>query len=638
MPKITIRVANAEKLETQFLPELASGGLFIRSDKFLPLGSEVDIDLYLPSATEPLPLRGRVTRVVDDDDARARKATGMTLAVDTNSEPTRSRLDALYAAYRIPVRKSSHDADVTPGHPVKSSHASHGSNGSNGAMGMVVPLPGPSSRPAPADDDLPSPKGAAAPDLPAPPSIAPAVPPIPVMKFQKRTSSNDAIPLPGGPGPSPDLSADSTASKGGDRPLPFPFSRSSSDASVPPKIPGFGDLSAPELHSAPPPPPIEAVTPPPPPRAAVEERMADSRAKQTEEPRRAAADRDAAEARHGDALRGAESKHSESLKAAENRYAESLKALEAKHAETVKRLNDELTKLQKQKSGEPQKRSPLPAALLGLVVGAAAAAAYFMVVAPPAVTTTTGTNTVATTKTPVQTQTGTVVAVANTGNDANKTGTGTGSGSDGTTKTNDTGTGSNPAVLTGLPAKEDAGTTLAVAKPEVHDAGTAQVAAVVPEKVQDAGTGIGMVAMTDKPKDAGTTLLASAEVHNDAAVTNKVEEKKPPVVEEKKPNPEQDSGDELADLGGPKKPTEKKGPVPLQANAGTLTLSADLPATVYVNGKKVGNAPISGVKVNPGKISVRFDCVVEDVRVKGKTKTVNVAPNGTAKVEYSCVE
>jgi hypothetical protein len=42
--------------------------------------------------------------------------------------------------------------------------------------------------------------------------------------------------------------------------------------------------------------------------------------------------------------------------------------------------------------------------------------------------------------------------------------------------------------------------------------------------------------------------------------------------------------------------------------------------------------------VNPGKVAVRFDCVVEDVRVKGKTKTVNLAPNGSANVDYSCVE
>ena len=63
-----------------------------------------------------------------------------------------------------------------------------------------------------------------------------------------------------------------------------------------------------------------------------------------------------------------------------------------------------------------------------------------------------------------------------------------------------------------------------------------------------------------------------------------------------------------------------------------------MPATVYVNGKRVGNAPALGVKANPGKITVRFDCIVEDVRVRGKNRIVNLEPNGKANLNYACIE
>ena len=57
-----------------------------------------------------------------------------------------------------------------------------------------------------------------------------------------------------------------------------------------------------------------------------------------------------------------------------------------------------------------------------------------------------------------------------------------------------------------------------------------------------------------------------------------------------------------------------------------------------MNGKRVGNAPALGVKANPGKVTVRFDCIVEDVRVRGRNRTVNLEPNGKATVNHSCIE
>lgn len=611
MPKITIRVANAEKLETQFLPELASGGLFIRSDKFLPLGAEVDIDLYLPSATEALPLRGRVTKVIDDDDARARKATGMSLAVDANSEPTRSRLEALYTAYKIPVKRAP-TGDVTPGRP-----ASNSSNGAystgHGAIPLPAPssigasigavaLPGPGVRPPPAsmgslpdaDDDLPSPKNSPPSIAPAIPSIAPAIAPalqtppaVPVMKFDKPGGhgQNGASPkhhdeaLYAGTAPPPPLD-EPVDDRTPVRPLPFPFQRNAGSPPPPPAVPGFSALT----HQK-----EAAATPPPPPAAAFDTSKLDARIKELES--------------------------AESKARADARKASSEKeALEAKHAEATKRLNDEIAALQRKPAGG-KRSNPLPAALLGLALGAGATFAYFTFMVPPAETKPTPDNTIAA-----------VDTGSTTPPDNNAAGSKT---PDETATANNNGTGGT------LIAAVDAGSGSGVVPDAALTGGTT---------VKDAGS----VAVADTAiaetavKDAGSTMIAQVDVGG-----SRTPEVKPVDMKVETPvvNPE-NTEDELPPLAKvearpvvDKKPIAKKPQdLPIGENAGVLNLRADLPATVYVNGKKVGNAPALGVKANPGKVTVRFDCVVEDVRVKGKNRTVNLAAKGTANVDFSCIE
>lgn len=101
MPKITIRVVNPGKQETQVVSELSFGNLFIRSDRFLPVGSRVQVVVHLPSAPESLALEGRVARIIDDEAARARKACGMALDVDLD-ETARARLSAVRAKLQMP--------------------------------------------------------------------------------------------------------------------------------------------------------------------------------------------------------------------------------------------------------------------------------------------------------------------------------------------------------------------------------------------------------------------------------------------------------------------------------------------------------------------------------------------------------
>ncbi len=101
MPKITIRVVNPGKQEAQVVSELSFGNLFIRSERFLAVGSRVQVSVHLPSSPEPLALEGRVARIVDDESARERKACGMALDVALD-EAARARVAELRAQLQMP--------------------------------------------------------------------------------------------------------------------------------------------------------------------------------------------------------------------------------------------------------------------------------------------------------------------------------------------------------------------------------------------------------------------------------------------------------------------------------------------------------------------------------------------------------
>lgn len=591
MPKITIRVANAEKLETQFLPELASGGLFIRSDKFLPLGAEVDIDLYLPSATEALPLRGRVTKVIDDDSARARKATGMSLSVDANSEPTRSRLEALYTAYRIPVRRAP-PGDVTPGRPSQGAYSTGNAAiplpapAALGASVGAVPLPPPDGMGnalPDADDDLPSPRAPPPSVAPAIPSIAPSIAPaghktppaVPVVRFDKpaSTGSDGASPEHHDVDPYEDTSPPALADQSIDD---VPVRRAGANTPPPPPpadVPGFDALTHKSAASS-----------------AGNTAPLESRIKE---------------------LEAAESKaRAEARKATADR-----EGLETKHAEATKRLNDELAALKKRPAAGGKQGNPLPAALLGLAIGAGAMFAYFTFMRPAPETT--------------------PVFADNSAGKATPTDA-TGSAGSAEMAVGSTGAGATGVMVAAVDAGSGGGAVadMALTGGSVRDAGSAVAVAAA----FDAGSAVAVV----KP-DAGNAVAAqTAEVGGGkVGDENSVADTKPPdVAVNEEADDEEPPPLTGADTQPPveQKQVAKKGPAPLGDDAGVLNLRADMPASVYVNGRRVGNAPALGVKANPGRVTVRFDCIVEDVRVRGRNRTVNLAPNGTANVDFSCIE
>ncbi|MCA2978283.1 MAG: PEGA domain-containing protein [Myxococcaceae bacterium] len=82
-----------------------------------------------------------------------------------------------------------------------------------------------------------------------------------------------------------------------------------------------------------------------------------------------------------------------------------------------------------------------------------------------------------------------------------------------------------------------------------------------------------------------------------------------------------------ADAGAPAEP----------AREGTLNLRASETADVFVDGKKVGSAPVEGLKVKAGTHKVRFDCYdAAGNALLGAPKTVTVTADAEETVEFAC--
>src|SRR5262252_6010091 len=76
-PRILVRVPSIDKFRAHYLRDLSAGGLFIRTEKILPVGTEVDIELVPPGLDRPLTLHARVARTVDDEPARLAGTLGI---------------------------------------------------------------------------------------------------------------------------------------------------------------------------------------------------------------------------------------------------------------------------------------------------------------------------------------------------------------------------------------------------------------------------------------------------------------------------------------------------------------------------------------------------------------------------------
>lgn len=66
-----------DRLRGQLLMGLSTGGLFIKTDRSVPLGSEVTIDLLAPGSDVALELTGKVVRLSVDEAAQRAGASGV---------------------------------------------------------------------------------------------------------------------------------------------------------------------------------------------------------------------------------------------------------------------------------------------------------------------------------------------------------------------------------------------------------------------------------------------------------------------------------------------------------------------------------------------------------------------------------
>jgi uncharacterized protein (TIGR02266 family) len=96
-PSVLVRVATLDRFRTHYLRDLSEGGLFIRSERLLPIGSQVEVKLVLPGSEEPLVLPGEIVRHVT---AAQSPETGMGVRFGELPPPVARSLKAFVDAAR----------------------------------------------------------------------------------------------------------------------------------------------------------------------------------------------------------------------------------------------------------------------------------------------------------------------------------------------------------------------------------------------------------------------------------------------------------------------------------------------------------------------------------------------------------
>lgn len=59
-PTLTYSIKDPVELNLSYMPFINDGGLFIPTDQFYPLGTKVNVDLFLPGYKESLKIEGKV--------------------------------------------------------------------------------------------------------------------------------------------------------------------------------------------------------------------------------------------------------------------------------------------------------------------------------------------------------------------------------------------------------------------------------------------------------------------------------------------------------------------------------------------------------------------------------------------------
>jgi uncharacterized protein (TIGR02266 family) len=107
-----LKIQSAERLRANYLKDLSEGGLFLKADRLLPLGTELAIELWPPGWTESLALEAKVVRIVEVGGAGA--PAGMGVSFQNMTPETAVRLRELLTEHGSPVPDESVHAGDDP--------------------------------------------------------------------------------------------------------------------------------------------------------------------------------------------------------------------------------------------------------------------------------------------------------------------------------------------------------------------------------------------------------------------------------------------------------------------------------------------------------------------------------------------
>jgi uncharacterized protein (TIGR02266 family) len=83
-----------EKFQPEYAANISAGGMFLRTDRKLPVGAVVSVALELPDGDRPAPVQGKVVHVVASAQVRAGlSGAGVGIQFIASDDPVRRRVD-----------------------------------------------------------------------------------------------------------------------------------------------------------------------------------------------------------------------------------------------------------------------------------------------------------------------------------------------------------------------------------------------------------------------------------------------------------------------------------------------------------------------------------------------------------------
>ena len=101
VPRVVLKIQSAERLRANYLKDLSEGGLFLKADRLLPLGTELAIELWPPGWSEPLALEAKVVRIAELGGPGV--PAGMGVSFQNMASETAVRLRELLTEHGSPV-------------------------------------------------------------------------------------------------------------------------------------------------------------------------------------------------------------------------------------------------------------------------------------------------------------------------------------------------------------------------------------------------------------------------------------------------------------------------------------------------------------------------------------------------------